>query len=127
MSNFEHLKGEDGPYIRTTTVERMALRRAGQVLDIRIENVTLETPQGHLKEFTTRIEEGTSVKRFTGKVSPEGNSLVISSESTSGVARSTDKVNWQPEYGGLYATYALTRNPPIKAAKSEKRPPWSHR
>lgn len=120
MSDFEHLNGNDGPSVRTTTVERMALRRAGQVLNIRIENVFLETPEGHLKEFSTKIEEGTAVKRFTGKVSADGTSLDIASESTAGIARSTDKVKWQPEYGGIYATYSLTRNPAIQAGETRE-------
>lgn len=120
LSNYENIQGDDGPAVRTTMVERMALRRAGQVLNIRIENVFLETPNGHLKEFSTKIEEGTAVKRFTGKVSEDGKTLNILSESTAGIARSTDKVQWQPEFGGLYATYGLTRNPPLKAGEKRE-------
>ncbi|WP_158545509.1 transglutaminase-like domain-containing protein [Bremerella cremea] len=121
MTNFERLKGEDGSYVRGTMVQRMVLRRDGQALDIRSENITLETLDGQLREFSTKIEEGTAVRRFVGKVSPDGKSLMITSEMTAGGKVSTDRVNWSAEYGGLLANYLLTHNPPLKSGEQREK------
>lgn len=117
MEKIEYLDYEGTPYVRMTTSQQMVVKRAGQGLTIRAEHVFLETPEGHLVKFTSKIDQNGAVTRFSGEVASGGRSLKITTESTAQQHATTETVKWQPEYGGLFAVYLLTHDSPIGPAE----------
>lgn len=117
MERIEQLTHGQTEYVRMTTVEQMQVQRAGQQLKMSIESVFLSHPDGSLKQFSTKIDQAGSVTRFTGQVSQDGQKLTISAQGGQGSPVSSDSIDWQPEYGGLYSVTRLFRNPPIEAGQ----------
>ena len=116
----EHLTLGDVPYVRTTTVEQLAVQRAGQTLQVRVENVFLETPQGELKQFTTKIEQAGAITQFSGEVAADGQTLKITSQTGNNQAATTESIPWQPQFGGIFAVRRQYRQPPLKANESRE-------
>lgn len=117
MEKIEFLDFDGTAYVRTTTSQQMEVKRAGQRLTMRAEHVFLETPQGHLVRYSTKIDQNGAVTRFTGEVTGGGRSLNITTESTAQQKATTDTIKWKSDYGGLFAVYLLTHDSPIGPAE----------
>ncbi len=118
MEKVEHLTHDQTEYVRTTTVEQLQIQRAGQPLKMTVENVFLESVEGALKQFTTKINQAGAITRFTGQPSTDGKHLSIAIQGGQNQATAQDQIDWQPDYGGLHAVYRLFQQPPIEAGQT---------
>lgn len=110
----EHLTFGETSLVRTTTVEQMTLMRSGQPLKIVLENVYLESPQGELQKFTTKMSQAGSSVRYSGDVSADGKSLTIVTYKPNGEVANRDKIAWQSSAGGRFRFHQLFTDPPLK-------------
>lgn len=114
----EHLTHGDKPYVRTTVVKEMELHRAGQTIKMVVEDVFLDSPDGSLQQFVTKMNQGGAVTRFIGKVASDGKSLEITTQGGAAQAPVKESIPWDPKYGGLYAMKILAEDPPLQAGQS---------
>lgn len=100
-------KGQGGqPVVRTCNFTRTVLERAGQPVQQDLQVISLDTPEGRLVAFETRMGEVVT----TGVV--HGSQLEISTNSAGRTEQRT--IPWQAEWGGLFAAEQSVRRTPLK-------------
>lgn len=113
----EHLTHDGNAYVRTTQVKNMTIQRAGQPLELKVEDVFLETPSGFLKQFITKMGQGGAVTRFTGQVSADGQTLQLTTQSGTS-PRISESIDWKPEYGGVHAVQRMLEASPLEVGET---------
>lgn len=113
VEKVEHLTHDNRSFVRMTSTERVQVQRAGQALEMQVESVFLETPQGQLRQFVTKIDQAGAVTRFQGQVSPDGQTLNITTQSSATRQPVTESLPWGDDRGGLYAVQRLFQQPPL--------------
>jgi hypothetical protein len=92
--------------IRTCNFTRTVLERAGQSVQQDLQVVSLDTPDGGLVAFETRLGEVVT----TGAV--RGGQLEMSTTSLGRTEKKT--IPWQAEWGGLFAAEQSARRAPLR-------------
>jgi len=117
----EFIESAENAYVRTTTVESMQLMRDGQVHQTQVESSFLETPEGRLLQYVTKVTQNGSVQRFEGNVSPAGTELKIRSFTASGSQQTHEEtVGWNPDFVGPHGKRKKIAVPPLMPGESRE-------
>jgi len=119
----QHIQGARVGYVRTTishqtragrqivrieALEHLSIKRLGVQLEINMQFVSTETPDGELLEFQSEVSLGPTPMRSTARVVAD--KLVI--ETTTQGKTTTGSIPWSADYGGFHAMeQALARQP----------------
>jgi len=117
----EFIDSAENAYVRTTTVESMQLLRDGQVHQTQVESSFLETPEGRLLQYVTKVTQNGNVQRFEGKVSEAGTQLLIRSvTSTGSQTPHEEKIAWNPDFVGPHGKQKKITVPPLIPGESRE-------
>jgi hypothetical protein len=95
--------------IRTSNFTRTVMERAGQSIQQDMQMISLDTPDGRLVAFETRMPSGGGQIVTTGAV--RGSQLEMQIASPGRTERQS--IPWQAEWGGLFAAEQSTRRQPL--------------
>ncbi len=95
--------------IRTSNFTRTVMERAGQTIQQDMQMISLDTPDGRLVAFETRMPSGSGQIVTTGAV--RGSQLEMQIASPGRTERQS--IPWQSEWGGLFAAEQSTRRQPL--------------
>jgi len=99
------------PTLRIEGDSQMDFTRAGQQVSLGVSFASLESPDGGLIEFETVLSQaGNTIQRTTGKVT--GPSLLVEVEIQG--KKSSERLSWSRDFGGLYATELSLLRAPLK-------------
>jgi hypothetical protein len=102
--------------LRFSQVGRLRTLRAGQAMDLIVEIDSLETPEGGLVEFQSRIvqEPGTTIRTFGRVVGDKLELRVGGPDSPPSV------IPWPDDHGGLHAADLSLRREPLKPGQRRR-------
>ncbi|MEX0791568.1 MAG: transglutaminase-like domain-containing protein [Pirellulaceae bacterium] len=110
--------------IRTTSIQQFQIKRLEQTITMRVENIFLETEEGHLLEYASKMSQGRVATLFRGKrLSTEGESAQFEITTTQ-AGRETgaaEKFTWDANLGGMHAQRLALEDPPIAASQQRER------
>lgn len=104
----------DGPVLEIEAVNKLAVTRFGQQTEQEITMRTLETPEGELLRFESRMELGPMPLETRGWV--EGDRLVI--ETTTQGKTVQNAIPWKEDYGGFAAVELSLERDPLEPGRT---------
>lgn len=110
--------------IRTTSIQQFQIKRLEQTITMRVENIFLETEEGHLLEYASKMSQGRVATLFRGKrLATEGESarFEITTTQAGQQTGAPEKFTWDANLGGLHAQRLALEDPPIAAGQKRER------
>lgn len=109
-TTIKRVMGRDGEKLLTENVSHISVRRGTDTSEQTISSASLETPQGELISFQSKMQMGPGAIRSTGKVN--GDKLDIEMTSPGGAKPISISLPWSSECLGPYASeQSLVRRP----------------
>jgi transglutaminase-like putative cysteine protease len=104
--------------LRIVRLSKMAIQRSDEEVEMKIDFSSLESPDGRLWEFDTRLSQGPNVMTTVGRVKGGELQLELTAQGTT----SASSIPWSDEYGGLYAVELSLSAKPMKPGEERTIP-----
>jgi hypothetical protein len=102
--------------IRYASDDQLTVRRFGNKTEVRTKLVSLETREGQVLEFRSEIQMGPGVVVTEGRYH-DGQLLI---ETTAEGKQQTDRIAWNPGWGGFFADRQSLRRQPMQPREQRR-------